>query len=179
MFFEYYYFEYALGLKNAAIYVAISGVSILVISAISTVAIGILSDRINKDALLLSFPLISGFSIFFISFIHSFYLFLILGSLIGIAYGNYFTITNSYLSFIVPHGSVGKYLAIFLVSTEIGAAFSPLIYGIVLYIFRGTGSLAYSRLFELSSIFYFLGFILIFLKVVNRKNLIKAQSKGQ
>ncbi len=173
VFFEYYYFEYALGLKNAAIYVAISGVSILVVSAISTVAIGILSDRINKDVLLLSFPLISGFSIFFISFIHLFYLFLILGSIIGIAYGNYFTITNSYLSFIVPHGSVGKYLAIFLVSTEIGAAFSPLIYGIVLYIFRSTGTLAYSRLFELSSIFYFLGFILIFLKVVNRKNLIK------
>ena len=35
VFFEYYYFEYALGLKNAAIYVAISGVSILVVSAIT------------------------------------------------------------------------------------------------------------------------------------------------
>ena len=71
------------------------------------------------------------------------------------------------MSFIVPHGSAGKYLSIFLVSTEIGAAFSPLIYGLVLFLFRGMGSAEYSRLFELSSIFYFIGFALILLKVVN------------
>ncbi|ARD84928.1 major facilitator superfamily permease [Ferroplasma acidiphilum] len=167
VFFEYYYFEYSLDLKDTAIYVAIAGVTILLISALSTVGIGILADKINKEIFLLIFPLISGFSILFISFIHAFYLFLVLGSLIGIAYGNYFTITNSYMSFIVPHGSAGKYLSIFLVSTEIGAAFSPLIYGLVLFLFRGMGSAEYSRLFELSSIFYFIGFALILLKVVN------------
>ena len=154
-------------MKDTAIYVAIAGVTILLISALSTVGIGILADKINKEIFLLIFPLISGFSILFISFIHAFYLFLVLGSLIGIAYGNYFTITNSYMSFIVPHGSAGKYLSIFLVSTEIGAAFSPLIYGLVLFLFRGMGSAEYSRLFELSSIFYFIGFALILLKVVN------------
>jgi len=173
VFFEYYYFEYSLNLKDAAIYVAIAGVTILIISALSTIAIGVLADRINKEILLLIFPLVSGFSIFFISFIHIFYLFLVLGSLIGIAYGNYFTITNSYMSFIVPHGSAGKYLSIFLVSTEIGAAFSPLIYGLVLYLFSSAGSEAYSRLFELSSVFYFIGFALILLKVVNIKKISK------
>ncbi len=171
VFFEYYYFEYSLDLKNAAIYVAIAGVTILMISAVSTVGIGILADKVNKDLLLLVFPLISGFSILFISFIHVFYMFLLLGALIGIVYGNYFTITNSYMSFIVPHGSAGKYLSIFLVSTEVGAAFSPLIYGVVLYAFKSSGSLAYSRLFELSAVLYFIGFILILLKVVDRKSL--------
>ncbi len=171
VFFEFYYFEYSLDLKNAAIYVAIAGVTILLISAVSTVGIGILADKVNKDLLLLIFPLLSGFSILFISFIHAFYMFLILGALIGIAYGNYFTITNSYMSFIVPHGSAGKYLSIFLVSTEVGAAFSPLIYGIVLFIFKSSGSLAYSRLFELSAVLYFVGFVLILLKVVDKKSL--------
>ncbi len=177
VFFEYYYFEYSLDLKDTAIYVAIAGVTILLISALSTVGIGILADKINKEIFLLIFPLVSGFSIFFISFIHLFYLFLILGSLIGIAYGNYFTITNSYMSFIVPHGSAGKYLSIFLVSTEIGAAFSPLIYGLVLYLFRGAGPAEYSRLFQLSSIFYFVGFALILLKVVNIKNIGKTEAE--
>ncbi len=175
VFFEYYYFEYSLDLKDTAIYVAIAGVTILLLSALSTVGIGILADKINKEIFLLIFPLISGFSILFISFIHAFYLFLVLGSLIGIAYGNYFTITNSYMSFIVPHGSAGKYLSIFLVSTEIGAAFSPLIYGLVLFLFRGMGSAEYSRLFELSSIFYFVGFALILLKVVNINGIAKGQ----
>ena len=131
-----------------------------------------LADKVNKDLLLLIFPLLSGFSILLISFIHAFYMFLILGAIIGIAYGNYFTITNSYMSFIVPHGSAGKYLSIFLVSTEVGAAFSPLIYGIILFIFKSSGSLAYSRLFELSALLYFVGFVLILLKVVDRKSLI-------
>ncbi|WMT51897.1 MAG: MFS transporter [Ferroplasma sp.] len=178
VFFEYYYFEYSLDLKNAAIYVAIAGVTILMISAVSTVGIGILADKVNKDLLLLIFPLLSGLSILFISFIHAFYMFLILGALIGIAYGNYFTITNSYMSFIVPHGSAGKYLSIFLVSTEIGAAFSPLIYGLVLFVFKSAGPLAYSRLFELSAVLYFVGFILILLKVVDRNSMMGHRKVG-
>ncbi|WP_337860391.1 MFS transporter [Ferroplasma sp.] len=173
IFFEYYYFEYDLNLKNTAIYVAIAGVSILLISALSAVAIGILADRINKEILLLIFPLTSGISILLISFIHNFYIFLVLGSIIGISYGNYFVITNSYMSFIVPHGRVGKYLSIFLVSTEIGSAFSPLLYGFILFIFKNLGPLAYSRLFEISSIFYLVGFIIILFKVINRKTIFK------
>ena len=52
VFFEYYYFEYSLDLKDTAIYVAIAGVTILLISALSTVGIGILADKINKEIFL-------------------------------------------------------------------------------------------------------------------------------
>lgn len=172
IFFEYYYFEYDLNLKNTALYVALAGVSILLVSALSAVGIGILADKINREMLLLIFPLTSSISILLISFIHNFYMFLILGSIIGISYGNYFTITNSYMSFIVPHGRAGKYLSIFLISTEIGSALSPLLYGLILFIFKNMGPAAYSRLFEISSVFYLIGFIIILLKVINRKRIL-------
>ena len=52
-FFEYYYIKFSLGIKNAAIFVAIAGLIILIVSAIASIFIGIVSDKINKLNLLI------------------------------------------------------------------------------------------------------------------------------
>ncbi len=174
-FFEFYYFRYVLNLRNSAIYVAIAGLVILSVSALSTVFIGILSDRVGREIFLLILPLIGGISIFMIAYINNFYMFLILGSLIGISFGNYLSLSNSFISHIVPGGYPGKFMALFSTSTGIGSALSPLIYGLILFFIKGQSKIAYDRLFEISSIFYFIGFILIFFKVVNVKKIFEKQ----
>ncbi len=174
-FFEFYYFRYVLDLKDSAIYVAIAGLVILAISAVSTVFIGILSDKIGKEIFILVFPLIGGISIFMIAYINNFYTFLVLGSLIGISFGNYFSLSNSFISYIVPGGNPGKFMALFSMSTGLGSAISPLIYGLILFLLKNQSRVAYGKLFEISSIFFFIGFILIFFRVVNARNILKKQ----
>ncbi|WP_287950096.1 MFS transporter [Acidiplasma sp.] len=168
-FFEFYYFEYILNIKNSAIYVAIAGLIILTVSAISAVLIGMISDKIGKDVFIFILPVIGGISVLMIIFVRSFYLFLIIGSVLGITFGNYFSMSNSYISYVVPRGSAGRFMSLFSFSTGIGEAFSPMVYGFILFIFGGQKLIAYIRLFEISSLFYFIGAIIIFFKVVNLK----------
>ncbi len=174
VFFYYYYFEYDLNISNAAIYIAISGTVILFLSAIASVGIGIMSDRLDKELLLAIFPVISGISIFILSFTHAFYQFLIFASIIGMSFGSYYTVITSYMGSIVPESSAGHYLSIFLMSTEVGDAFSPLVYGLMLYIFRHDVTVAYSRLFEISSVFFFAGMLIIIFGVLRplHKNMV-------
>ena len=148
MFFYYYYFEYDLNISNAAIYIAISGTVILFVSAISSIGIGIMSDRLDKELLLTIFPFISGINILILSFTHAFYQFLFFASIIGMSFGSYYTVITSYMGSMVPEGKAGHYLSIFLMSTGVGDAFSPLVYGLMLYIFRYDVTIAYSRLLK-------------------------------
>ncbi|SMD31441.1 MFS transporter [Picrophilus oshimae] len=167
-FFEYYYIKFSLGIGNAAIFVAIAGLFILIVSAIASAFIGVLSDKIDKSILLFLFPLAGGISIFLLSMARNFIIFLILGSIIGISFGNYYSISNSYLSYIVPAGRHGQFMSVFFLSTGIASAVSPLIYGLVLYMFKYQNFESYSHLFQISSIFYFTGALIIFLKLYQK-----------
>ncbi|OWP57121.1 MAG: hypothetical protein B2I17_02910, partial [Thermoplasmatales archaeon B_DKE] len=97
-----------------------------------------------------------------IPYFRTFYIFLILGSFIGAAYGTFYSVSYALASDLVPKGETGKYMALFNLSLTGASTISPLIYGLILYLLRASVHLGYVGLFSAAGSFYVAGAAILF-----------------
>lgn len=161
-FFELYYFGDVLKSTDPSELVAISGIFVLVFSAISAGLFGSLSDRFGRWKLLILFTIVGGLATALIPAIPTFTNFLILGSFIGISYGAYFTVSKALASDMSPPEDAGKYMAYYNIAVGGSSGFSALFYGIILGLFGTSYRIGFTAMFEMSAVFYFLGLLLLY-----------------
>ena len=161
-FFELYFFREVLGIPNPAAYVAIAGILVLAVSAVSSVVLGHFSGRIGRWNILVADAVIASIPTVMIPFFRTFYIFLILGSFIGATYGSFYSVSYALASDLVPKGQAGKYMAIFNLSLTGASTVSPLIYGLILFILRSSVHLGYVGLFSAAGSFYIIGAAILF-----------------
>lgn len=166
-FFELYYFEDVLKSADPAELVAISGIFVLLFSAVGTAIFGYVSDRYGRWRMLLAATVMGGTATALIPLFPKFDLFVILGIFIATAYGIYFSVSKALASDLSPREDAGKYMAYFNIGIGGSSAFSPLFYGIILDHFGMDYHTGFTYLFEIAASFYF--FSLIFLALVPRK----------
>ncbi|MEM0156422.1 MAG: MFS transporter [Thermoplasmataceae archaeon] len=172
-FFELYYFQDVLKSSNPAALVAISGIFVLVFSAVGTAAFGYISDKYGRWKVLLVGTLMGGVATALIPFFPHLDDFIILGTFIALGYGTYFSVSKALASDLSPAEDAGKYMAYFNIAIGGSSAFSPLFYGYVLNYFGTNYTTGFTYLFELAASFYFISMIFLFL--VPRKDAVQRQ----
>lgn len=169
-FFELYYFSDVLGSSDPAGLVAISGIFVLVFSALGAALFGSLSDRYGRWKILILSTITAGIATALIPSIPTFTNFLILGSFIGISYGTYFTVSKALASDMAPPEDAGKYMAYYNIAVGGSSAFSTLFYGIILDIFGTSYTTGFTTIFEISAAFYFIGLFFLYRLRRDRNN---------
>lgn len=163
MFFGLYYFESVLKVENPSEAMAITGVTILLISAISAVVLGSLSDRIGRRKMIIAAAVFAAALNVLFPFVTTFAVLLAVASAYAITIGLFNSVTNSFASDLVPKEESGKYMAYFNLAIGLANASSPVVAGTVLFLLGGAQSWAgFAAIFVLSSLFYCLGAALIF-----------------
>lgn len=168
-YFEFYFFETILGVSNPEILIGIAGLLILFISSISSIVVGRLSDRVGRIRILIIGAAASSLPTFLIPFFRSFVIFLILGAFIGATYGSYYSVSIALAGDLVNKNSAGTQLSIFNLSLSGASTLSPLIYGLILYLFKDYPALSFHFLFTSSSIFYIMGSIILVIFYKNKR----------
>ncbi|WP_236689062.1 MFS transporter [Acidiplasma aeolicum] len=158
-FFELYFFKYILNYSNPAYYVSIAGIVVLVVSALASVVFGIFSDRVGRVKMLLFTTLIGSLAMFLIPEFEKFTYFLIFGSMIGISYGIFMSVSKALASDMSPREEAGKFMAYYNIATGGASSISPLIYGLILF-FVKSYSLGFKLVFYTAGIFFIMGFLL-------------------
>ncbi|MEM0136441.1 MAG: MFS transporter, partial [Thermoplasmatales archaeon] len=96
-------------------------------------------------------------------YFRSFYIFLVLGSVIGATYGSFYSVSFAIAGDLVPEHESGKYMSIFYLALAGASTISPLIYGLMLFIFNQSSSSGFVALFTTSSLFYMVGAMVLYL----------------
>ncbi len=162
-FFELYFFKYILKYANPAYYVSVAGIVVLITSAVASFIVGTLSDKIGRTQILVFVTLLGGIAMVLIPEFEKFDYFLILGSLIGISYGIFMSVSNALASDMSPASESGKFMGYYNIAAGGASSISPLIYGLILYL-SDSYALGFDMVFYCAGLFFFAGFIL-FLKV--------------
>ncbi|MGP6240455.1 MFS transporter [Cuniculiplasma sp. SKW4] len=170
-YFEFYFFETILGVSNPEILIGIAGLLILFISSISSIVVGRLSDRVGRIRILIIGAAASSVPTFLIPFFSSFVIFLILGAFIGATYGSYYSVSIALAGDLANKSIAGTQLSMFNLSLSGASTLSPLIYGLILYLFRDYPPLSFHFLFTASSIFYIIGSITLMLFYGKRRQM--------
>ncbi len=160
-FFELYFFKYILHYSNPAYYVSVAGIVVLTTSSIASVVFGILSDKIGRIKILVFVTVIGGIAMILIPEFEKFVYFLILGSVIGISYGIFMSVSDALASDMAPLSEAGKFMGYYNMATGGASSVSPLIYGLILY-FSVSYSAGFKYVFYSAGIFFFIGFILFY-----------------
>jgi MFS family permease len=162
-YFELYFFKEVLNFSNAAIYVGIAGIVVIIVSSASAMVLGHFSTRLGRWNIIIADAIAASIPTFIIPYFRSFYIFLILGSIIGATYGTFYSVSFAVASDLIPENESGKYMSYFYLSIAGASSFSPLIYGSVLLFFGQTSSKGFTALFTLSGIFYLIGAAILYL----------------
>ena len=162
-YFELYFFKEILNVSDPATYVAIAGILVLAISAVSSIALGHFSNRIGRWNIVVADAAIASIPTLIIPYFRSFYIFLLLGSVIGATYGTFYSVSFAIAGDLVPEHESGKYMSIFYLALAGASTISPLIYGLMLFIFNQSSSSGFVALFTTSSLFYMLGAVVLYL----------------
>ena len=160
-FFELYFFKYILHYANPAYYVSIAGIVVLIASAAASFIFGVLSDKIGRKNILVYITIIGGIAMILIPEFEKFVYFLVLGSVIGISYGVFMSVSDALASDMAPPGSSGKFMGYYNISIGGASSLSPLIYGLILY-FSSSYSLGFRYVFYAAGIFFFIGFAMFY-----------------
>lgn len=161
-YFELYFFKQILDVPDPQIYVAIAGIVVLALSAIASIILGHFSDRIGRWRILIITAAFSAVPTAMIPYFRSFGVFLVLGSLIGVSYGAFYSVSSALAGDLVPKREAGKYMAIFNLSLSGASTVSPLAYGAILFMLSANVHLSYVALFSASALFYLSGSATIF-----------------
>ena len=161
-YFELYFFKEVLNFSNPAIYVGVAGIVVIIVSAASAMVLGHFSDRLGRWNIIIADAAVAAIPTLMIPYFRSFYIFLILGSVIGATYGTFYSVSFAVASDLVPKGESGKYMSFFYLSLAGASSFSPLIYGSVLLLFGQSASDGFIALFTLSGIFYLVGALVLY-----------------
>ncbi len=160
-FFELYFFKYILHYANPAYYVSIAGIVVLIVSAAASFIFGVLSDKIGRKNILVYITVIGGIAMILIPEFEKFVYFLVLGSIIGISYGVFMSVSDALASDMAPPGSSGKFMGYYNIAIGGASSLSPLIYGLILY-FSSSYSLGFRYVFYAAGIFFFIGFAMFY-----------------
>lgn len=160
-FFELYYFEDVLLSKNAAYLVTISGIFVLLFSALGTALFGYISDKIGRLKILVFASFISAIAMFMIPAFPTFDNFLVFGTFAGLGYGIFFSVSKALASDMSPIESSGRYMAIYNIAVGGSAAVSPFIFGSILKFFNNNIVFGFTILFETTALFYLLAIMFL------------------
>ena len=153
-FFELYFFKYILHYANPAYYVSIAGIVVLITSAFASFVFGVLSDKIGRKKILVYITVIGGIAMILIPEFEKFVYFLILGSIIGMSYGIFMSVSDALASDMAPGEETGKYMGYYNMATGGASSVSPLIYGLILY-FSSSYSLGFRYVFYAAGGFFY------------------------
>ena len=162
-YFELYFFKEVLNFSNPAIYVGIAGIVVIIVSSASAMLLGHFSTRLGRWNIIIADAVAASIPTFMIPYFRSFYIFLILGSIIGATYGTFYSVSFAVASDLIPENESGKYMSLFYLSIAGASSFSPLIYGSALLFFGQTSADGFTALFTLSGIFYLIGAAILYL----------------
>jgi MFS family permease len=160
-FFELYFFKYILHYANPAYYVSIAGIVVLITSAFASFVFGVLSDKIGRKKILVYITIIGGIAMVLIPEFEKFAYFLILGSIIGMSYGIFMSVSDALASDMAPSKESGKFMGYYNMATGGASSISPLIYGLILY-FSPSYSLGFRLVFYAAGGFFFIGFAMFY-----------------
>ncbi|MGP6207216.1 MFS transporter [Cuniculiplasma sp. SKW3] len=160
-FFELYYFEDVLLSKDAAYLVTISGIFVLLFSALGTALFGYISDKIGRLKILVFASFISAIAMFMIPTFPTFDNFLVFGTFAGLGYGIFFSVSKALASDMSPIESSGRYMAIYNIAVGGSAAVSPFIFGSILDYFTKNIVFGFTVLFEITALFYLLAIMFL------------------
>ncbi|MHB1440836.1 MAG: MFS transporter [Cuniculiplasma sp.] len=156
-YFELFFFRTVLHSSNPDLLVGIAGITVLSISAISSIVVGHFSHRLGRVRILEIAAIVAAIPTFMIPFFHNFYIFLILGSFIGASYGVYYSVSFAMAGELTPHGHSGRYIAFFYLSISMASALSPTLYGSMIFLFSQTYDNGFLALFSSSGFLYLVG----------------------
>ncbi len=161
-FFARYFFEvYFPTISPDAGFRAMGSVS-LVLTMLSALGTGLLSDRIGRRALILWSMFISAVFTLLMGLTGNFVLFLVFVALRSVATGPILAIAPALASDLAPREEAGRYMAYNNLSTGLSGALSALIFGVLLTNLTKT---TFMQLFIISSILFFLGGVVFALRV--------------
>jgi MFS family permease len=160
--FARYFFEvYFPAISPDAAYRTMGGIS-LVVTMLSAVGAGILSDRIGRRTLISWGVFGCAASTLLMGFTGSFTVFLVLTTIRSIAMGPLLATAPALASDLSPKDEAGHYMAYNNISTGLSGALSALIFGVLLINLNRT---AFMYLFIISAILFFAGGIVFSAKV--------------
>lgn len=161
-FFARYFFEvYFPAISPDAAYRTMGGIS-LVVTMLSAVGAGILSDRIGRRSLILWGVILCAVSTLLMGFTSNFTGFLVLTTLRSIAMGPILATAPALASDLSPKDEAGRYMAYNNLSTGLSGGISALIFGVILTNMNRT---TFMYVFIISSILFFVGGIVFTAKV--------------
>ncbi len=160
-FFEMYYFKFVLLAQNPTYLVTISGIFVLLFSAAGTAIFGILSDKIGRLKILFFSSLISSIGMVMIPLYLNLIYFIFLGTIIGLGYGIFFSVSKALASDMSPIDRAGKYMAIYNISVGGSAAASPFLFGLILNYYGHNYITGFTVMFETAALFYIVSIFLL------------------
>ncbi len=161
-FFARYFFQvYFPAISPDAALRTMGGIS-LVVTMLSAVGAGILSDRIGRRTMILWGVVGCAVSTLLMGFTGNFTVFLVLTTLRSIALGPILATAPALASDLSPKDEAGHYMAYNNISTGLSGALSALIFGVLLINLNRT---AFMYLFIISAILFFIGGIVFSAKV--------------
>ena len=165
-FFARYFFElYFPSISPDAAFRTMGGISLLV-TMLSAVASGVLSDKIGRRNLLLGSMFISAVTTLFMGLTGNFILFLVMAAIRSAATGPLMAIAPALASDLAPKDEAGQYMAYSNLSTGLSGALSGLIFGVILVTLTRTTFMA---LFIISALLFLLGGIVFAIKVPQKE----------
>lgn len=161
-FFARYFFEvYFPTISPDAGFRAMGGIS-LVLTMLSALGTGMLSDKIGRRALILWSMFISAACTLIMGLTGNFTLFLIFVALRSIATGPILAIAPALASDLAPKDEAGRYMGYNNLTTGISGALSSIIFGILLTNLTKT---TFMYLFVISAFLFFVGGVMFYYKV--------------
>ena len=161
-FFARYFFQvYFPAISPDAALRTMGGISLMV-TMLSAVGAGILSDRIGRRTMILWGVVGCAVSTLLMGFTGNFTVFLVLTTLRSIALGPILATAPALASDLSPKDEAGHYMAYNNLSTGLSGALSALIFGVLLINLNRT---AFMYLFIISAILFFIGGIVFSAKV--------------
>jgi MFS family permease len=164
-FFAIYYFEvFFPSISPDAAFRLMGGIS-LVLTMLSSVAFGLLSDKLGRRALILWAMFGCAVSTLLMGLTSNFTLFLVFVAFRSVATGPIMAIAPALASDLAPRDEAGRYMAYNNLSSGLSGALSSLIFGLLLTNLTRT---SFMILFILSAILFFVGGVLFSLKVTQK-----------
>jgi MFS family permease len=165
-FFARYFFEvYFPAISPDAAFRTMGGIS-LVVTMLSAVGSGILSDKIGRRSLILWAMIACAVSTLLMGLTSNFILFLIFVALRSVATGPILATAPALASDLSPKDEAGRYMAYNNLSTGLSGALSSLIFGVLLVNMTKT---TFMYLFIISAILFLIGGILFSTKVSQKE----------
>ena len=172
-FFARYFFQvYFPAVNPDAAFRTMGGIS-LVVTMLSAVASGILSDKIGRRSMILTALFLCAVTTLLMGLISNYILFLVMAAIRAAATGPIMAAAPALASDLAPKDEAGQYMAYNNLSTGLSGALAGLIFGVILVDLTRT---AFMVLFMVSAFLFLIGGIVFSVKVPQKE--IASRLKG-